>query len=70
MGLKKVDETKPEIALALRSLPDLAFEDKRKIEATFSLIADHITEACDSQDVDMAEFEKLMCCASISRKHT
>ena len=59
LGLKKVYENKAELALALRCLPALAFEDKGKIKGTFSLVIDDITEVCDSQDVYMAEIEKI-----------
>ena len=62
--LIKVYENKPELALALRCLPALAFEDKGKVKGSFSLVIDDITEVCDSQDVDMAEIEKIdeLCC--------
>ena len=70
LGLKKVYENKPELALALRCPPALAFEDKgkKKEHSRWSLTIS--LKYATAKTWIWRKLRKLMSCAAISRKHT
>ena len=52
-------ETNPELALALKMLPSLAFEKKEKIGDSYDMIVQEIQNVCDRNCLEPEKIEKI-----------
>ena len=68
--MKNLYHSNPELSLALKLIPALAFEKIENVKSSFKLVVEDIQEVCEQLSLDSSEVEKLMNCVLSSKIHT
>ena len=58
LGLKNLYRWNPELSLALKLIPALAFEKLENVKSSFKLVVEDIQEVCEQLSLDSSEVEK------------
>ena len=59
LGLKLTYQNNPEIALAFRMIPAIAFEQLDRIEESFEKVVDEIMDVCDRYKLEQDVIDKI-----------
>ena len=59
LGLKNVYHSNPELSLALKLIPALAFEKLENVKSSFRLVVEDIQEVCEQLSLNSSELEKI-----------
>ena len=59
LGLKNLYRSNPELSLAMKLIPALAFEKLENVRSSFKLVVEDIQEVCEQLSVDSSEVEKI-----------
>ena len=59
LGLKNLYRSIPELSLALKLIPALAFEKLESVKSSFKLVVENIQEVCEQLSLDSSEVEKI-----------
>ena len=70
IGLNNLYHSNPELSLALKLKPSLAFEKLENVKSSFKLIVEDNQEVCEQLSLDSSEVEELMNCVHTFKIHT
>ena len=59
LRLKNLYRSNPELSLALKLIPALAFENLEKVKSSFKLVVENIQEVCERLSLNSSEVEKI-----------
>ena len=59
LGLKNLYHSNPELSLALKLIPSLAFEKLKNVKSSFKLVVEDIQEVCEQLSLDSSEVERI-----------
>ena len=59
LGLKNLEHSNPELSLALKLIPVLAFEKLGSVKSSFKLVVENFREVCEQLSLDSSEVEKI-----------
>ena len=59
LGLKKLYRSMPELSLALKLIPALAFVKLENVKSSFKLVVEYIQEVCEQLSLDSSEVERI-----------
>ena len=59
LGLKNLYHSNPELSLALKLIPSLAFEKLENVKSSFKLVVEDIQEVCEQLSLDSSEVERI-----------
>ena len=59
LGLKNLYHSNPELSLALKLIPSLAFEKLENVKSSFKLVVEDIQEVCEQLSLGSSEVERI-----------